>query len=101
MWEYEYSVNTAVPPDTIWRYWSDLATWPQWNDGIEKIEMDGPFAVGTTFQMTPPGEDPIVLRLVDIVPGELFTDEMDSGDFTVRVRQVPSVAGRRRQPPGP
>jgi len=27
----------------------------QWNDGIEKIQIDGPFAIGTTFQMTPPG----------------------------------------------
>jgi len=34
--------------------------------------------------MTPPGENPITLRLVDIVPRELFTDEMDAGDFTVR-----------------
>ena len=62
MWEYEYSVDTAAAPDTVWRYWSDPMTWPQWNDGIETIQIDGPFAVGTTFQMTPPGENPITLR---------------------------------------
>jgi uncharacterized protein YndB with AHSA1/START domain len=61
-----------------------MAAWPEWNDGIEKIEIDGPFAVGTTFTMTSPGEDPVTLRLVEIVPGELFTDEMDAGDFVVR-----------------
>jgi len=98
MWEYEYSADTIAAPETLWRYWSDLATWPQWNDGIEKIEMDGPFAVGTTFRMTPPGENPITLRLVDIVPGELFTDEMDAGDFTVRTihRLEQTVAGMTR-----
>jgi len=84
MWEYEYSVDTAAAPDTVWRYWSDPMTWPQWNDGIETIQIDGPFAVGTTLQMTPPGENPITLRLVEIAPGELFADEMDAGDFTVR-----------------
>lgn len=55
MWEYEHSVDTAAAPDAIWRHWSDMAAWPQWNDGIEKITIDGPFAVGTTFTMTPRG----------------------------------------------
>jgi uncharacterized protein YndB with AHSA1/START domain len=98
MWEYEHSVDTAAAPGTLWRYWSNLTTWPQWNDGIEKLEIDGPFAVGTTFQMTPPGGNTITLRLVDIVPGELFTDEMDAGDFTVRTvhRLEQTAAGTTR-----
>ena len=62
MWEFEYSLDTAATPDTLWRYWSDLTTWPQWNDGIEKIAINGPFAAGTTFTMTPPEGDPITLR---------------------------------------
>jgi len=84
MWEYEYSMESTAPPEVLWRYWSDVAAWPQWNDGIEKIEIDGPFAVGTTFTMTPSEGDPITMRLAEIVPGELFTDEMDTGDFAVR-----------------
>ncbi|WP_433247616.1 SRPBCC family protein [Streptosporangium sp. CA-135522] len=84
MWEYEYSVETTAAPDTLWRHWSDMAAWPRWNDGIEKIEIDGPFAVGTGFTMTPPGDDPIRMRITEIVRGELFVDEMDAGDFVVR-----------------
>jgi uncharacterized protein YndB with AHSA1/START domain len=82
VWEYEHSIETAAAPAAVWRYWSDIAHWPQWNDGIAAIEVNGDFAVGTTFRMTPPGEDePIPMRLSEIVPGELFTDEMDGGDF--------------------
>jgi uncharacterized protein YndB with AHSA1/START domain len=84
MWEYEHSVETRAPADALWRRWSDMAAWPEWNHGIEKIEIDGPFAVGTKFTMTPPDDDPIEMRIVKIVPGELFTDEMDAGDFVVR-----------------
>jgi len=84
MWEYEYSVETTATPETLWGYWSDMAAWPRWNHGIERIDIDGPFAVGTTFTMTPPGDEPIRMRLVEIEPGELFTDEMDAGDFVVR-----------------
>jgi uncharacterized protein YndB with AHSA1/START domain len=46
MWEYEYSVDISAAPDTAWRYWSDPMTWPRWNDGIEKIQIDGPRAFG-------------------------------------------------------
>jgi uncharacterized protein YndB with AHSA1/START domain len=84
MWQREHEATTSATADAVWQRWSDMPQWPQWNDGIEKITVDGPFEVGTTFTMTPPGDDPIRLRLVEIVPGELFADEMDGGDFVVR-----------------
>ena len=94
MWEYEHSVESSASPEKLWLHWSDMAAWPQWNAGIEKIEIDGPFAVGTTFRMTPPGDDPIPMRLTEILPGELFTDEMDAGDFVVRtVHRLEPLAG--------
>src|SRR5207248_557441 len=83
MWEYEYSAETAVAPQALWRCWSDMEAWPEWNDGLDEIEIDGPFEVGTEFTMTLPGGDTVRMRLVEIEPGELFTDEMDGGDFTV------------------
>ena len=82
-WEYEYSVTTSADRDAVWRHWSDMAAWPAWNAGIEKLEIDGPFEVGTTFTMIPPGDDPVRLRLTEIVPGEMFTDQADGGDFVV------------------
>ena len=98
MWECEHIAETSASPDEVWRHWSDLAKWPQWNDGIEKMQIDGPFAAGTTFTMTPPGDEPIRMRLTEITHGELFTDEMDGGDFTVRTvhRLEPAADGRTR-----
>ena len=100
MWEYEHSVKTTAAPEALWRHWSDMATWPQWNDGIETIDVEGPFAVGTVFTMTPPGQEPIRMRLVEIRPGESFTDEMDAGDFVVRTEHrlepVTAAAGLTR-----
>jgi uncharacterized protein YndB with AHSA1/START domain len=98
VWEYEYSVETSADPEGLWRLWSDLATWPQWNDGIETIDVAGPFEVGTAFTMTPPGDEPIRMRLTEIKPGESFTDEMDAGDFVVRTehRLEPAAGGLTR-----
>jgi uncharacterized protein YndB with AHSA1/START domain len=84
MWEYQHSVETIAAPEVVWRHWTDMATWPQWNDGIESMEVEGPFEVGTAFVMTPAGQEPIRMRLVEVSPEESFTDEMDAGDFVVR-----------------
>jgi len=93
MWEYEHSVETTAAPQALWGHWSDMATWPQWNEGIDTIDVEGPFAVGTAFTMTPPGQEPIRMRLADIRPGESFTDEMDAGDFVVRTEHRLEPAG--------
>ena len=98
MWEYEHSAETTAPAEVLWRYWTDVLAWPSWNAGIEEIEIDGPFRVGAAFTMTPPGDDPVSMRLTEVVPGELFTDEMDAGDFAVRTvhRLTPAPEGRTR-----
>ena len=98
MWEYEYSLETGVSPAALWRHWADMPAWPQWNAGIQTIDVAGPFEVGTTFTMTPPGDEPIRMRLVEIEPGASFTDEMDAGDFVVRTehRLEPAGGGRTR-----
>jgi uncharacterized protein YndB with AHSA1/START domain len=98
MWEYEHSVETTAAREALWQHWSDMATWPQWNAGIDTIDVEGPFAVGTAFTMTPPGDEPIRMRLVEIKPGESFTDEMDAGDFVVRTqhRLEPTATGLTR-----
>jgi len=84
MWEYEYAVESDTSAEALWRCWSDVAGWPEWNAGIESISIDGRFAVGSSFTMTPPGDDPITMRITEVVPGELFTDEADLGDVVVR-----------------
>ncbi|MFC5180523.1 SRPBCC family protein [Actinomadura harenae] len=88
MWEYEHSVETSAARVELWRHWVDMESWPSWNDGIAKIEVDGPFAVGTAFVMTPPEGDPVPLRIVEIVDGESFSDVADAGDFVVTTRHM-------------
>jgi hypothetical protein len=75
MWEYEHSIETSATPEAIWRLWADVENWGTWNAEIEKIEMNGPFTAGTQITMTPPGDDPVLLRIAEAVEDELFVDE--------------------------
>jgi uncharacterized protein YndB with AHSA1/START domain len=96
MWEYEYAVETGASTEALWRCWSDVAGWPEWNAGIESISIDGPFAAGSSFTMTPPGEEPITMTLTEVRPGELFVDEADLGDIVVRTEHRLETVGDGR-----
>jgi hypothetical protein len=96
MWTTEQSIETAASPDAIWRLWSDVAGWPEWNADIEHIEISGPFAAGSTITMTPIGEDPIELRIAEAIEPDLFVDEAELGDVVVRtIHRVERVEGDR------
>jgi hypothetical protein len=98
MWVTEHSVETTAAPEAIWREWSEVDRWPEWNGDIERIELDGPFAVGTRITMTPIGDDPVELRIAEAVEPELFVDEADLGEIVVRtIHHVEELdQGRRR-----
>jgi hypothetical protein len=84
MWEYEHGIETTATPEAIWRLWADVANWGTWNAEIEKIEISGPFEVGARITMTPPGDDPVELRVAEVVEGELFVDEARFDDLLLR-----------------
>jgi hypothetical protein len=84
MWMTEHSIETNVAAGAIWRAWTEVARWPEWNGDIERIELTGHFAAGSTFVMTPHGQEPVELRLADVVEGERFVDEAEVAGTLVR-----------------
>src|SRR5262245_15122010 len=84
MWQTEHTIETSAPPEAIWRLWSDVEGWPEWNGDIERIELDGPFAVGGRILMTPQGQETVELRIAEATEPELFVDEADFGGIVVR-----------------
>ena len=84
MWTTEHSVETTAAPEAIWREWSDVNRWHEWNPDIEWIELDGAFAAGSRITMTPIDDEPVELRIAETVEPELFVDEADLGEIVVR-----------------
>jgi Polyketide cyclase / dehydrase and lipid transport len=83
MWAAEHSIETTASPESIWRLWSDVSTWGDWNADIERIESSGPFAPGSTIEMTPVGQDTVELRIAKASEPNLFVDEADLGEVLV------------------
>lgn len=98
MWTSEQSIETTASPEAIWRLWSDVAGWPEWNADIEHIEISGPFAAGSTISMTPVGQDPVELRIAEAVKPDLFVDEAEVANVVVRtVHRVERLDGDRNR----
>lgn len=96
MWSREYSAEADVSPAAIWRAWADVEHWGDWNSDIESIEIDGPFAVGSTIAMTPRGAEPVALRIAEAEPEVLFVDEAEVGEAVVRTtHRIERLAGNR------
>jgi hypothetical protein len=98
MWTYEYSLDAEADPDAIWRTWADVPGWPAWNPDLAKAELTGPFAVGGRIVMSPldPAQDPIELRIADLVEGSRFTDEAELPGTVVRtIHRVEKIDGGR------
>jgi Polyketide cyclase / dehydrase and lipid transport len=96
MWTNEQSIETTASPEAIWRLWSDVAGWPEWNADIDHIEISGPFAAGSTISMTPIGQDPVELRIAEAVEPDLFVDEANLGDVVVRtIHRIERIEGGR------
>jgi len=85
MWTHTASIETSAPAPRVWLLFSDLERWKDWNAGIERIQIHGPFANGTTFTMWPPGQEGFTSTLIDVKPNESFTDETVVDETIVRV----------------
>jgi uncharacterized protein YndB with AHSA1/START domain len=97
MWSAQHSIEINAAPEVILRVLADTARWPEWNAGTEWVELDGPFAAGTTARMKIPGEEPLTFRLLSVGP-DGFEDETPVPDANVIVRvahEIEPLADRR------
>jgi hypothetical protein len=98
MWTANASIDTTASPQAVWRLFEDVANWPAWNAGIERIALHGAFAAGTTFSMQPPGMEEFTSTLIDVRPGAAFVDEtlIEGTRFIVFHELAPLPSGGTR-----
>lgn len=97
MWTTEHMVETRATKEQIWEAWQDVSGWPEWNGELERAELSGPFAAGSTITMTPHGDEPIELTIAAAREPELFVDEARLGETVVRtIHRVEAADGLRR-----
>jgi hypothetical protein len=100
MWTYQHIIETAAEAETIFEILRDTSRWPEWNSGVERIDLNGPFATGTEGVMVIPEQGSLPFRLAWVGEGRGFEDETEipGAEILVRVRHSlePLAAGGTR-----
>ncbi len=72
MAEYGTSVDSTAPAEKVWKIWSDMSTWGEWNPNVATMDWQGGFVDGSTGIMNTRAGQHHKMRLVDVVPGRSF-----------------------------
>jgi uncharacterized protein YndB with AHSA1/START domain len=86
MWTKEYTGESAASAARVFNILADTAAWPEWNAGVSRIEMGGPFAEGTEAVMVLPDDTALPFRFIWVEAGRGFEDETAVADTGVVVR---------------
>ena len=70
--EHGTSVETTASADKVWRIWSDMSTWGEWNPNVSTMDWNGGFISGSTGVMNTKAGQHHKMQLVDVEPGKGF-----------------------------
>jgi hypothetical protein len=98
MAEYGTSVETSASPDRVWKVWSDMSTWGDWNPNVSTMEWTGGFVQGSEGVMNTRAGQHHKMKLVEVQPGRSFvleTSVVPGTRFRFNCRVEPTGAKTR------
>ena len=83
---FTHTVTTTASADAIWRLWTDVTTWKDWDRGLKDAEMTGPMKLGATGRIIPLSGPASTFQITEFVDGEhyAFETRMPLARLTVR-----------------
>ncbi len=94
----EASLETKASPATVWRVWSDVNHWPQWNPDMNESRIEGPLKLGATGMInTKSGgkHDVVVTQYEDGKSFELESTALPGTKMAIRATITASGGGSR------
>ena len=107
MWDFEHSVEAPVSRERVWAVWTDIESWPSWNPGVVRAELDRPFAEGASGSVRAADGPASKLKVVSVEPERRVVTEAserlmrlrfeheldDAGDGQMRLTQRVQMTG--------
>ena len=75
MAEYGTSLETTASPERVWKIWSDMSTWGDWNPNVSTMDWHGGFVSGTDGVMNTRAGQHHKMKLLDVQPARFFALE--------------------------
>ena len=94
----ETSLETTASPATVWRVWSDVNHWPEWNPDMNESRLDGALKLGGTGMInTKSGgkHDVVVTHYQEGRSFELESTALPGTKMAIRATITPNGSGSR------
>lgn len=74
MWSFEHTETTTASPAELWARYAEPVRWPEWDDEISNVTMDGVMAAGARGTLKPAKGPATPFTFTEVTPGIAFTD---------------------------
>lgn len=94
----EASLETTAPPTTVWRVWSDVNHWPEWNPDMNESRLDGQLELGATGMINTKSGGKHDVVVTDYEEGrsfELESTALPGTKMAIRATIAPNGSGSR------
>ena len=94
----EASIETSATPERIWKVWSDVDNWPDWNPDMKASHLDGAMGLGATGTIdTRSGgkHDVVVTHYEEGRSFELESTALPATKLAIRATITPAGSGTR------
>ncbi len=97
MWAFEHSEVTSATPEQLWARYAEPTTWPEWDQQIAAVTVQGPLAVGTRGRLEPVKGPAASFTFTEVTHGVGFTDvsRLPLARLTLAHHIEPTTAGCR------
>jgi len=92
----EASLETTASPVSVWRVWSDVNRWPEWNPDMNESRLDGQLKLGATGMInTKSGgkHDVVVTHYEEGRSFELESTALPGTKMAIRATIAPAGSG--------
>ena len=98
VYAFQCEATFDAEPATVWKLWTDVSRWPEWDSSKEIARIDGPFASGTSGWAKQRGNLGGPFTITAIEPGRRWVSEcpLPLGKIVFEHVIEPAEAGRVR-----
>jgi hypothetical protein len=75
VFEAAHSERSTADAAAVWALWADPARWPDWNEQIERVELDGELALGAEPRVKFRRGGTVRFEVMELEPERLLVDE--------------------------
>jgi uncharacterized protein YndB with AHSA1/START domain len=75
MYLFECEATFEADPDAVWKVWTDVARWPEWDVSKEIAQLDGPFEPGARGWAKQRGNLGGSFIITEVEPGRRWVTE--------------------------